>query len=184
MKKRLFISIPTTKELRDVFFDLKEKYASQEIRWTVPENLHITVYFIGYVDEGLLPEIIEKLGSLFSAINPFNIVFDRISFAPPGKSPRMIWAVFNDDGLYKELTDKVFESVGGFSLQDNRGKDSIPHITLARFKNLRIAREASLTQPDIENKIIKVSSCDLMESKLLRSGPVYKVLHSFSFYEK
>jgi len=138
MKKRLFISIPTTEELRDVFFDLKEKYASQEIRWTVLENLHITVYFIGYVD----------------------------------------------DGLYKELTDKVFESVGGFSLQDNRGKDSIPHITLARFKNLRIAREASLTQPDIENKIIKVSSCDLMESKLLRSGPVYKVLHSFSFYEK
>jgi len=67
MKKRLFISIPITEELRDVFFDLKEKYASQEIRWTVPGNLHITVYFIGYVDEGLLPEIIEKLGSLFSA---------------------------------------------------------------------------------------------------------------------
>jgi len=52
------------------------------------------------------------------------------------------------------------------------------------FISIPITEELSLTQPDIENKIIKVSSCDLIESKLLRSGPVYKVLHSFSFYEK
>ena len=92
----------------------------------------------------------------------------------------MIWAVFSDaEGVYKVLVDKVYEALEELATRDNRSKESIPHITLARFKLPSIGREVKIIQPDVKDKVMKVSSCDLMESTLSRSGPSYKVIESF-----
>lgn len=181
MTKRLFVSIPLSEYFHKVLTGYQGDYSVEGIRWTIPENLHITVYFLGDTEESVMPRITEKLEELFLQIPSFDLEFDKISLAPPHRPPSMIWAVFGDaGGAYKALADKVYGALEEFSARDNRNKESIPHITLARFRNPSIAREIKIIQPNTEHTVTKVSSCDLMESKLARTGSTYSSIKSFS----
>lgn len=183
MKKRLFVAIPLPKYLRDIFVEYSARYNMAGLRWTVPQNLHITVYFLGYIDGVAVPKIVKKLEGALSATESFVLGLEKICLAPPHSTPRMIWATFFDRGEYKKLSDAVYNALGEFSGMDYRNKESIPHITLARFRYPAVAKELTLRQPDIESGAVKVSSCDLMESRLSPHGPTYEIVKSFRLAE-
>lgn len=185
MKKRLFVAIPLSGYFRKIFAGYQRDYNTEGIRWTIPENLHITVYFLGNVQERTVPRVMKALEGVLSQIPPLDFEFDKISLAPPGRPARMVWAIFQDTGgAYKALVDKVYAALEEFATRDNRSKESIPHITLARFKYPSIGKEIKITQPDVEDKVMKISSCDLMESELSRSGPTYSVIETFNLGTK
>lgn len=180
MKKRLFVAIPISEYLRKIFAEYREGCNIEGPRWTVPENLHITVYFLGYVDEESVPMVRDKIREACASFSSFNLEFSHVEFAPPGRPARMIWAVFRDkNGEYKRFVDSVYETLKGFSSKDFRGKDVIARVTFARFGETSIGKELNLAQPIVENKILEVSSCDLMESRLARTGPAYSIIEKF-----
>lgn len=181
MKKRLFLAIQLPEEIIDAFAELirscQKADSSPGIRWTPRENLHITVYFLGYVDESNVAVIIEKTRAALANFKSLELEFKQIEFAPPNRPARMIWAVF-DGRQYKLLVDIIYEALKSFSVRDFRGKEEIAHVTLARFNSPSFARTMRLKQPDIKNKIFKVNSIDVMESRLSPKGPTYKVVSS------
>jgi len=181
MKKRLFLAIQLPKALKDSFLAYsKEYYNATGIRWTAPENLHITVYFLGYVDERDVSDIIEKIDNILVKVRPFNLELQQIEFAPPARPARMIWAVFADkNGEYKNFVDTVYNELKEFSPKDFRGRERIAHVTVARFNNPSCLKSLVLKQPDAAGKAFKVSSINLMESKLSSKGPTYKIVHNF-----
>lgn len=201
MKKRLFIAIPLSESWLDAFgdfqkrcdkeFDLKDE---RDFRWTKVDNLHITICFLGWIEDEKLPEISQRLKEVLERVKHFELEFEEIIFAPPHRTPYMIWGVFKDRRQYQELVKSVNEAMREFSEEvvSEEGRESIPHSTLARFKDKGLARttddiksggeakkEEMLKLFSTKETILKVNNIQLMESKLSPSGLVYTIIKSF-----
>lgn len=186
MTKRLFIAIPLPKFFKNELAEYAQQYpAMRGVRWTASQNLHITVQFLGEVKEEHFEAIVKRLENIAPNIHSFQLVFEEIIFAPPNKEPSMIWATFSGDGQYQELVKKVSAALDKFVPQNLRGenvmrKARMPHITLARLKDMGIARSLKLIQPKFEKNTVKMVSFELWESTLTPEGPVYNVIEKFS----
>lgn len=161
------------------------------MRWTQKENIHITACFLGDVEEGRIVEIREKLKQICEHTKPFSLSFDRIDFAPPGMPPRMVWAVFQESGVYARFLKKIQEVLREF-LAVEPHKELIAHATLARlnfarqnlggrarFKDPSLARSIDIAQalPNLES--FDVRSVELMESRLDPGGVRYEKIETF-----
>lgn len=184
MKKRLFIAIPLSENLKNQLIIYKNNLRTKKINWTKIENLHITVQFLGEIEQGFLFSIIKKIENATKDINTFTIEFDKIIFAPPNKTPRMIWAIFSDDGSFQELVDAVSGAMEEFIAPISRNenvmrKKRIAHVTLARFNDSQIVHSLHLAMPKIKNKSFDCQRIELWQSTLTRNGPIYKNINKF-----
>lgn len=185
-KRRLFIAIKIPNELKKNLVNFQKQFETKDINWTKFENLHITVQFLGWVDENKIFSIEKDIEKAAQVATPFNLNFENIIFAPPQKTKRMIWAVFNCEGQYEKLVKNIFESMKKYINsklwnENIMRRERTSHITLARFKNLDIAKNIDLKRVRIENKKFKVSEISLWESKLSRDGAKYQILNKFNF---
>lgn len=184
MSKRLFLAIPLPQSYLEIFEKYAKQYQIQGIRWIPSQNLHITTYFIGNVNPELEQHLIEKLETLYSATQPFNLEFQKISPAPFHQPPRMIWAIFKQNPAFEKLVKQTAHVVNSLIPKLNFDKDKtlIPHITLARFKNTKITKNIIFKQPKL--KPLDVSSCHLLQSQLTPDKAIYTKIKHFSFHLK
>ena len=93
MKHRIFIAINLPEDIKKQLLLQQSKWPELPIRWTKKENLHITLVFIGYVNEEELMEICKITKEIAPRNQPFLINLKKICYGPPDKKPpRMIWA--------------------------------------------------------------------------------------------
>src|ERR1700730_993992 len=94
--KRLFLAIPLPDTVKEALVAYLEPYQKQEAlqhsRWVTFDNLHVTTLFLGDVLEENIPKIQEKLQAELGKIEPFELIFEKITFAPSQRRPHMIWA--------------------------------------------------------------------------------------------
>ncbi len=176
--KRIFIAINLPGQIKNQLAELQENIKTlfpaetrqAAFKWVEPENLHITLAFLGAVKEEKLPGIISQVKGIAQTFRPFKVFFKRVCYDSLKGIPRLIWV-----GLEKnDLLDKM---VNGFGNPDFSG-----HITLARVKGWVWKGIEPEERPDIERELtlkIDVHSIELMESRLARSGPEYIILQSF-----
>lgn len=185
MKKRLFVSIDLPQTLKKTFLASLKNFKSRELKITPLENLHLTVYFLGYFEEKQIPGISKQLRKIFLETKPFPITFEQIIFAPLDQTPRMIWAVFQSDD-FKNLTKEIGEKFNNLLTprhklkKESASRRIIPHATLVRFKRFKNIKEMELKQPKIKEKELLVQTCQLMESRLSRLGPKYFLIKTFN----
>ena len=192
MKKRLFIAINLPEEIKgkieaDIreFKQVIEANLRGKIRWLPPENWHLTITFLGYQPDDAIPAIIESLKSIAqNQTGNLRIDFDKISFGPIGKRPRMIWLVGTNETsknlalLKNKLEDELVKNNVQFQ-REKRGLGAA-HITLARFQVGQI-NLSEVKFPKIGQIVFEAESLDLMESHLKRAGADYEILFSISF---
>ncbi|OGY56315.1 MAG: 2'-5' RNA ligase [Candidatus Colwellbacteria bacterium RBG_13_48_8] len=179
MQKKLFVAIDPGDELASFLENYQEGLKGKRgLRLTPSANLHLTVYFIGYVAQDRLNEIVGVLDETSREIGQFRLVLEDIVFAPPGRPRRMIWAVLKDeDGGYNRLHLSLGRGLGAFTVS-TAGRELFPHITLARFDNPHLA--ASVRLPSLQEKpAVDVASFNLMESSQGQDGVFYTPISSF-----
>ncbi len=180
MRRRLFVAIPLPDKFLSALSPLRNVLSLPGIRWIPDENLHITVHFIGYVDSSAVDEVSSALKEAIDDTKPFRVSFSKIEFGPPGRSPRMVWAVFTDpNNGYLQLSRSVYSALKSFS-DSAPYKKPIVHVTLARFDGGSISRDVKLKQPEIKEGELNISRVCLMESKLLKSGAIYGEVERYS----
>lgn len=181
MEKRLFIAIPLSQEILENLEEYKKAVRFPNVRWIPKDNLHITLYFLGDTKEELIPNLVEKLKSAYSAIKEFDLIFEKITFAPPNRDARMIWAQFQKNINYENLVKLTAEIVKAVTqnVQTYNAKDLIPHVTLARFKFPLDATKIILKQSVVQN--LHISACQLFESELNSNGSIYTLISEFNF---
>ena len=179
MKKRLFIAIPLTQEILEELNSYKKQTKIENARWTAPQNLHITLYFLGSIEEEEIPDLVDRLNASLIKTKRFSLTFQNLTLAPPNKQPSMIWAQFESNKHYEQLCNKIYNSIHKYASKSEPDKshEIIPHITLARFKNT--ITPIDLTQTELSNFTVK--ACHLMESKLNSDGLVYSTIATFFF---
>ncbi len=187
-KLRLFIAIELPLRIQQVLEEIQSilKEIETDIKWTKADNIHLTLKFLGYVENSQIKAIKDKMNLAVEGFRPFDItlaknvgVFPRISY------PRVIW-VGIDKGenevinLQKKLEDEINEL--GF---EKEKREFTPHLTLGRVKSLKSKKEdliqAIQSIHTNEEHKLNVSKLTLFKSILRRTGPIYEVLHETHF---
>lgn len=164
MKKRVFIGIFASPELKRKIFDLKNKFKDLPVRWMRDENLHLTLLPPIYLDDKQIVEMLEKLKLLENKIGEFEIQFNRVSLGPTLRRPRLIWAEGEEnqklDGLKRQITQILDYH------QDKR--PFLPHLTLARFK----PKNPVIINEKVDWQEVAISF-SIIQSECLEKGAVY-----------
>lgn len=180
MTKRLFVSISLPAEWQNAFVDYYAQFSVRDVRWTPKENVHITVCFLGDVDEAHIGGIQEKIKNVCANAESFSLSFENISFAPPGMPPRMVWAMFAPSEAYQQLAEDMQEALRSF-LNVEPHEDVVPHATLARFKTPVLTKEIDVTKVQSGFTSFEVCSVELVASRLDLADVRYEALETFPF---
>ncbi len=153
-----------------------------QTRWVRPQNLHVTLKFIGEVPETKLAAIRNALAGVRSE-QPVALDFRGLGFFPNEKHPRVFWAGIDASTNLKTLAaniDGATEKVG----IPREQRPFSPHLTLARFEPPRLPeklRAAIQENAAREFGSLRTSQFHLIESKLKPSGAEYTTVESFPF---
>jgi len=150
--------------------------------WVGPENLHVTVKFLGEVGNSEVPKLCDTLCTVPSG-RPMTLWPDRIECLPPNGPVRVICAGLMGDldrfsDLYREIEQRC-ETIG-FPAERRRFR---PHITLARLRDWRPAytRKALVdaSAGALPAREFNASEFVLTQSLLHQSGTQYVPLARF-----
>lgn len=159
------------------------KSTGEKIKLVEPENLHITVKFLGEVEKEQLEGIKTVLSSIFENKSVFNLKIHGIIYLPNKKFLRTVaLSIIDENNILKQIVDNINSSLAKIGIKDDL-RDYKAHLTLARVKDLasKINILLSLMSfEDINLGEIEVNKFDLMESILTESGPIYNKIASFA----
>ncbi|MCS7228479.1 MAG: RNA 2',3'-cyclic phosphodiesterase [Candidatus Kryptonium sp.] len=181
MKIRTFIAVDVPEKIKDEIFEIEKelmKSASEGVKWEEKEKFHITLKFLGDVNEEAIDSIYKILNEKLNGFGKFSIIYKGIGAFPDTKNPRVIWIGCEDPtGKLFELQKIVEEKMSelGFEKED---KEYHPHITLGRVKKPKNIHNLikKIETINFEARTGEVAEVLIMKSDLKPSGSVYTVL--------
>jgi 2'-5' RNA ligase len=170
--------------------------ALPRLRWVDPGTLHLTLSFLGGLDDEQLDKAIQATTDAAADEKPFTLHIGSLGMFGPPRSPRVVWSGVAGDipsllSLQKQLTARLAEQ--GFPPEE---RPYSPHLTLARIKDSLTPQELAALQRLIppaldtyarqhttarasdkgQDAAIFVEHLSVMKSELLRDGPRYTCL--------
>ena len=170
---RTFIAIDLTPEVRERMRGPQGTLAGCKARLTVvkPASIHITLKFLGEIDEKTLGRVREALSAI--RFEPFEISLCGVKGNPPS-SPRVIWSEVRDAGGCGRLFALVEEALSPLGIQKEK-RAYTPHATLARVKRFDPTLLPALRDLASEEfGSCPVRCIKLKKSTLAPAGPVYE----------
>jgi len=153
-----------------------------DIRWSPPENLHITTKFIGHWDAERLEEVKAALSTV-KAESPIRISISGLGWFPNPRSPRVFWAGVQAPSALAELAEKTEQVLAEIGVPVEKRAFS-PHLTLARIpspEKLQKLKEAVANLPSTDFGTFTADRFILYESQLSPKGSRYSALAQFPF---
>jgi len=181
---RAFIAIELSPDLRKRLASLEEqlKSSSADVKWVEPKNIHLTLKFLGEIDEKQLGEIAKIIQETADKNKRFFIRLATPGAFPNINFPRVIWiGIDKGDSEIKQIAKILEEEISKVGIpQENRPFSS--HITLGRVRS-GLNREklvknlenlaSNLPQDSPEFMVTKIT---LFKSTLSAGDPVYEAL--------
>jgi len=173
--KRCFISIELPEQIIDYIRELQKELKQKDLfsgKFTEPENLHLTLKFLGEINEEKIEKVKEKLSEI--RFNEFEAESSNLGVFSE-RFIRIIWIKLEHCEKLQEEIDKKLS--GLFPAEEK----FMGHLTLARVKkvNDRKALLDFIKDKKISKVRFKVSTFFLKESQLTPEGPIYKTLKEF-----
>ncbi len=185
-RKRIFIAINPPLQIKKSISNYYKQWPELPIRWTPIKNIHITVLFIGYVQEEFIKDIVRICQQVAQETNPFEIHLSTISYGPPNnKLPRMIWLSGKAPQELILLSEKIKEELlkqPAFKYWRPEERNFHLHLTLGRLKMFEFRQMDFI--PEVNEKVsfkFKVNGFEIMESNLKKSGAEYKIIQKIEF---
>lgn len=180
--RRLFVALPlpaTVKaELNALVHVLKR--VAPGVRWVRPEHMHVTLRFLGDVDDTQSPGLVESLRGI-TELSPFTFHLAGVGAFPDRKRPRVVWTGVESgrDGM-EALAAHVEKSVVAAGLPPEDRPFS-PHLTLGRVKDPGdfTALWQTVGEVPFSGQSVQVADVRLIWSTLTPAGPVYRDVESF-----
>ena len=178
---RLFFGIELIPQVREVLqkaqAEIYEKIG-EIIRLTPPENLHLTVKFLGEVPEIRTAEILSLLTAWPATEPAVTMMLRRTGCFPPAGPVRIVWAGLEIAGDSLTRAREAFETACEMLGFPREHSDYSPHITLGRIKNGEISPQErrSIGGIELEGVSQEIRHLTLFQSRLEKSGARYEVI--------
>jgi len=184
---RLFIAInlpaATKSALTDSQKEMASRVAANSVRWARPPQLHLTLKFLGHLEESSVPELQSAIANACANTTAFALRAEGLGCFPGPKRPRVVWAGIEGDlltlvALQKQIdlatTAWVPPEKRAFKAHLTLGRVTAPRKKTVETIGRAIARSKELTFGNWT-----VRQVDLMRSILSREGASYSCLASF-----
>jgi 2'-5' RNA ligase len=178
VRRRLFIAADIDAAARSACAHVAEQLRAKgwTARWVTPENYHLTVAFLGGVDDAQLAELTAAARDAAAGVRAFGVPLDTAGAFPNERKPRVAWigpaaAV----PAFGALCDTVRGPLGALGFTFTEHADA--HVTLARS-------DGRVAMPTVESPHIapqRIAAITLYESFTERTGARYVALDRFAF---
>ena len=183
---RLFLAITLLETVRAEIAVVQErlKTAGAGVRWVAPENLHLTVFYLGDLSNALLPDIKAASAQIAAESSPFRVRALGGSYFPrKAPIPKTLWmGVTEGADDWRTLVKRCepwFVPMGAA-----RDGGLIPHITLGRVKSdtgIPALKAALEREAETDCGTQEATGLTLIESVLSRDGATYSEIGFWPF---
>jgi len=181
---RLFIALNLDENLRRAIAEAQGRLRASgaDAKWVVPESIHITLKFLGWVDDARVPEVMEALAAALDGAAGFRLSLEGIGSFPTPTAPRVVWVGVKDGGEHlAALAERIDAAMGPLGFE-REARAFSPHVTIGRCKSAQ-GRDrlvaAMRGERDRQFGEMEVRGVDLMRSDLRPTGPIYTSQRAF-----
>ncbi|MDX2178320.1 MAG: RNA 2',3'-cyclic phosphodiesterase [Bryobacteraceae bacterium] len=178
---RLFAGVSVSYEVRrNIELLVKHLKSAADLKWSPPENLHITTRFVGEWPETRVDELVAALRSV-PMPPPFELSIAGLGWHPNPHQPRVFFAGVPGSEQLAALAREIDVALEKIGLPPE-AKPFNPHLTLARIKppvELAALRQAIAALPSADFGRFTVSKHLLFESKPGTAASRYSVIAEF-----
>jgi RNA 2',3'-cyclic 3'-phosphodiesterase len=175
--KRTFIAVKVEagSELLKLFSVLKNELKYDSIRWTDPNQIHLTLAFLGDTSEETIKHVSTMLSEISGGISTFSFKISGMGVFRTLGNPRVIWAGIERSDELENLFRVIKSGLDriGFAKEERSFK---PHLTLGRIKQVKEKGDLEKLAKQFDKKVfqeVKVSEIIFYESLLRPTGSVY-----------
>lgn len=182
---RTFIAIELPKDIKDRLAGLQEqlKASGADVKWVGPNNIHLTLKFLGEIDEAKLNQVIKILQDSALEKNNFKISITSLGAFPKINFPRVIWVgIDKGDSEAKAIARDLEERILRIGIPKET-RDFSSHITIGRIRSTQnrqnLIGELEKLASDFGQKNIfefSVTRITLFKSTLTPKGPIYEAI--------
>jgi len=175
MRAFIAIEMDFSREMQEFYNALRKTGA--KLKMVEPENVHLTIKFLGEIEEGMVGIIKEIMEKAVEDLNPFPGRLKGVGAFPGKKNIRVIWIGFQDNGEVVKISKRIDEALSKHGFK--KEKSYVPHITVARMKSGMKKEEVMRILEEYGNRDFGETICNevkLKKSILTREGPIYKDL--------
>jgi 2'-5' RNA ligase len=179
---RTFIAVDLGRTIRDRLVSLQERLAEigAQVKWVEIDNLHVTLLFLGEVDERDLPAVCRSVADACMAHAPFVMNVEAVGCFPHPRRPRTLWVGVGAGtqelcALHDALEPPLLD-LGCYRREDRR---YTPHITVGRVKIDRPSNSLAVAlakHAGWQAGQVSVREILVLSSELTPNGPIYTVL--------
>jgi len=173
---RCFIGVMLPPNLRGRAVKIQRKFSALPMRCKLvePQNLHITLAFLGEVDEGKVKLFSKELDEICKSHTKFKVNIAELKIIPSESYIRVLALDVHPKEVLESIATAIQKKMGG--------KSAPPHLTLARVKKIDDREKVleGLHALPANLGSFTINSIQLVQSRLLPTGPVYHVLHESS----
>jgi 2'-5' RNA ligase len=181
---RTFIAVEITGETATAMTEYLEHLRRHpaKVRWSRPDQMHLTLKFLGEIQESVAGTVSEALKALAAGSSPFQAELKGLGGFPNLKRPNVLWAGVTDGAAelvaLAEQVEREMESLGF----KREGRPFRPHLTLGRVKlNKDLGAVCAQMEKDAGRSfgVFPVGEMVLFKSVLSPSGADYTALGRF-----
>jgi len=181
---RSFIAVKIPEQVRSEISRMINGFAKLDfsVKWVKYENLHITLLFLGDIDDDFLNSAIEQLNTIAKNEKMFQMSLKNIGAFPNQHSPRVIW-IGTETGAQEltnlqEKVETAFTTIG----YKPETKKFHPHLTIGRARD-RMLNSEKVLSTQYQSILFPIKSIVLFKSTLTPQGPIYEKIKEFSLVE-
>ncbi len=184
---RSFIAIELSGEIKRELTRLQEnlKLGSRApVRWVDPNIIHLTLKFLGDIDENIAASVTDVIEKASGGTRPFQLKISGLGVFPNTRRVQVVWVGLTGEldklgGLQKSVESGLVPL--GFKAES---RPFTPHLTIGRVRERARPEERQDLGRLIEGMnfetaaSLNVDAVNLMKSQLTREGPIYTRLSS------
>ncbi len=186
---RLFIACPVPEEIKKKIANLEGGFrgSNADVKWVRPESIHLTLKFLGEVNEDKIPEINNRISKAIEGFSVFHAVVEKIGVFPDWRRIRVVWVGIEDGQKeLKELSNRIEDKMASIGFKKEK-RGFTAHITIGRVRSGKgidrltdMVREKS----EVSLGIIQINEVLLMKSMLRPEGASYECVERFNLDRK
>jgi len=181
---RAFIAIELPQDIKNAISRLQSKLKASgaDVKWVAPSNIHLTLKFLGEIDDKTKDGICILLKEIAARTQIFTIRLGGLGAFPNIRSPRIIWiglALGHDQT--KTIVDELENNLEKYGIS-RETKPFSSHITIGRIRSPKNMQQLTRGLSEMETKgseesgEFKAGKITLYKSTLLPQGPIYEVI--------
>ncbi len=182
---RTFIALPAPPAVQQAIAEvqIKLKTVQADVKWEPKDKFHITLIFLGNVEQSKLELLSATLAKSFQQFHSCTISYESIGAFPDIRNPRVVWIGIRSNQTVLDLQAAAGQICAefGFPMDDRRFH---PHITLGKVKEARHVPRLTEAIKTVTFEPIEMHCSEIvfMKSDLRPSGSIYTILKSFPLH--